>query len=256
MSDTTHDPWKDEAWLREKYCGDGLSIQEIADSADTTFDTVRYYMRKHGVERWDANSDPNERYKDAEFLRTQYWKHDKSLSDIGDMCDVKGGTILYWMKKNDVEREVPDQDKGSKWKDADRLERLYWDEGLTLEEMATRFGCSESTVVNWMKRYGIERHKTPDQQPPNHRWTRDGYEQVRTKINQQEYTIGIHRLVAYAEGILSGTELLNGEKHVHHKNGVPWDNRPENLEAMTESNHHAHHYKEIETDSGGKFTKS
>lgn len=43
----------------------------------------------------------------------------------------------------------------------------------------------------------------------------------------------IHRLVAVAE---HGIEAVKG-KHIHHKNGVKWDNRPENLEPLSNSEH-------------------
>lgn len=48
-----------------------------------------------------------------------------------------------------------------------------------------------------------------------------------------------HRKVAWDAGIL--TNLAN---HVHHKNGDKQDNRPENLEALGESEHHTHHISE------------
>ena len=52
--------------------------------------------------------------------------------------------------------------------------------------------------------------------------------------------IGIHRLVAVAE---YGIEAVK-EMHVHHDNGVRWDNRVENLKLMTPSDHARHHREE------------
>ncbi len=48
-----------------------------------------------------------------------------------------------------------------------------------------------------------------------------------------------HRRVAWDAGILTDPEM-----HVHHINGNKTDNRPENLEAMTESEHHKEHIRE------------
>jgi hypothetical protein len=48
-----------------------------------------------------------------------------------------------------------------------------------------------------------------------------------------------HRLVMQR---LLGRPLLRGE-HVHHKNGIPWDNRPENLQLMTHAAHLGHHLR-------------
>jgi hypothetical protein len=42
-------------------------------------------------------------------------------------------------------------------------------------------------------------------------------------------------------------------KQVHHENGVPWDNRPENLELMRIDEHAKHHYPERDINSKGRF---
>jgi hypothetical protein len=64
--------------------------------------------------------------------------------------------------------------------------------------------------------------------------TTDGYWRLRWKIGPGEYVERLeHRAIAAPEA---------GE-HVHHKNGNPLDNRPENLERLTPSAHERHHHR-------------
>lgn len=45
----------------------------------------------------------------------------------------------------------------SGYKDKETLERLYWDEGLTLREIGKRHGVSASSVSYWMQKFDIAR---------------------------------------------------------------------------------------------------
>ena len=51
--------------------------------------------------------------------------------------------------------------------------------------------------------------------------------------------IPVHRLQAVAEWGLDAVK----DKHVHHKNGIPWDNRIENLELVSNAEHQRKHKK-------------
>ena len=65
----------------------------------------------------------------------------------------------------------------------------------------------------------------------------DGYECVIREYKNSRYRFYIHRLLAVSE---YGIESVKG-KDVHHKNNIPWDNRPENIELMTKEKHGRHH---------------
>jgi len=51
-------------------------------------------------------------------------------------------------------------------------------------------------------------------------------------VRNSDY-VPIHRLVAVAE---YGFDAVV-DKEIHHKNGMPWDNRPENLEPLSKEEH-------------------
>ena len=60
-----------------------------------------------------------------------------------------------------------------------------------------------------------------------------GYEYVASRSGEKKDFVYIHRLLAVAE--YGFVEVC--DKEIHHKNRIPWDNRPENLEPLTTEEH-------------------
>ena len=139
-------------------------------------------------------------------------------------------------------------DSESAWQDEEKLREMYHDEGLDQPEIAERFDVTKSAVCYWMKKHGIEtrdnveaqrrkRQKKPvpfETKPGGHeRWV-DSYKRKAGWANEYVY---VHRLLYVAH---HGLEAVRN-RDVHHKNEIPWDNRIENLEAMTRADHSSHH---------------
>ena len=53
------------------------------------------------------------------------------------------------------------QRRDEPWHDADVLERLFLDEGMTDAEIADELGCGAETVQKWRKRHGIRGTRGP-----------------------------------------------------------------------------------------------
>lgn len=131
------------------------------------------------------------------------------------------------------------------WRDKEVLHRLYIEEGLTLKEMGERFGCTASTVYRWMERLNIDRRNKGAlsaerlrRQPAYFYTTQEGYETWATG----ESEVYVHRLLAVAE---FGFDAVC-DKIVHHgaseeESTTPWDNRPGNIQVMTQADHMSHH---------------
>jgi len=69
-------------------------------------------------------------------------------------------------------------------------------------------------------------------------YVNNGYEQIYCGPGVGE-NVPHHRLLAVAE---YGLDEIAG-KDIHHKNNIPWDNRPENIKPMSPSEHRSHHAK-------------
>lgn len=135
------------------------------------------------------------------------------------------------------------------YRDAETLRHLYWDEDLSTRDIADRAGVHKDTIRSWMGKLNVE-IKSQKQAAADHcrveytnfHTTKEGYEvwsqwdSERGKVDQ----VSVHRLMAVAE---YGFEDVAGNS-VHHKDpegrgrpGVPWDNRMENLEVLSKSDH-------------------
>lgn len=134
------------------------------------------------------------------------------------------------------------------WLDEDLLRQLYQDEQMSQTAIAEKWDCSQSTVGKWLDRHGIEkrsrseavslgygngRYKVPFQTHTT------GPECWRHTYKHEKDTVYVHRLVAVAK---YGFEAV-ANMDVHHKNEIPWDNRPENLTVLTHGEHSSHHKK-------------
>jgi DNA-binding CsgD family transcriptional regulator len=254
VPDNTDAPWKDEEQLRQKYLVEGHTISELADLWDTSYDTIRYYKDKYDIISPPNNVSFKAHNLEREELYNHYWKENKSLGEIAAEYNCSETYILRKMRELEISRRVRDNEKiPDKWESQSTLSKLYWDKGLTLSEMADKIGCSAGTVSQLMERNGVARIDTPDEKPPNHRITVQGYETVRTKIGGVEKSVGVHQLVAIANGADPYKLFSGGDYHVHHKNHISWDNRPENLEVLECGEHRSIHYAKRETDTDGNL---
>ncbi|AGC34564.1 HNH domain endonuclease [Haloarcula sinaiiensis tailed virus 1] len=126
------------------------------------------------------------------------------------------------------------------YKDKETLQRLYYEEKLSTVSIADMAGTTASTVTYWMDKHGLDRRSLRDAQrkesapycmtgPGYMSWTCNWFE------NQKE--VKVHRLLAVSE---FGFDAV-ANMHIHHKNEIPWDNRPANIEVKSPKDHHRTH---------------
>lgn len=138
------------------------------------------------------------------------------------------------------------------YKDPEVLRALYWVEDMSLSQIAERFGVHEKTIWNWFEKYDIARHnleKAPNGRPKKHTvsygFSTHNYCAWSGTTDVDGFsTTFVHQLLAVSEGADPHKVYSGGEYHVHHKNGITWDNRPENITLMSASEHMSHHRNE------------
>lgn len=124
------------------------------------------------------------------------------------------------------------------WRDRETLHELYYGEDLTQQEMADHLDCSLATIRRWMDRLDVRTRVKPWAQM---RTTEDkGYETWYDSGTR----VYVHRLLAVSE---YGFDQVTGMR-IHHKDEIPWDNRPENIEPLERSEHRGKHAKRPEKE--------
>jgi len=100
----------DAEWLRDQHVEQMNLVSEIAEECDCSCDTVRYWIDKHDIEKlgYARSLMPDGRLCDADWLRKQYIKQEKSLPDIADECGCSASTVRQWLLRHGIEtREWP-----------------------------------------------------------------------------------------------------------------------------------------------------
>lgn len=121
------------------------------------------------------------------------------------------------------------------WRDEGLLRRKYVEEEKSTYQIGEELGCANTTVWSWLQKHGIETRDQAREWPLDYHMER-GYEVVSSSCG----SVRIHRLLAVAE---FGFDAVCNNI-VHHENGIPWDNRTENISLMSRGDHAAHHNEE------------
>jgi len=193
-------------------------------------------------------------------LIRMYYGRRMSLSEMADDAGVAVNTIVHWMDKYGLERSHqsvrPKGPNGSvEWDSEDKLRELHHFRGLTIEQIANKYGREYSNIRSRMRYHGVERvspqeraSERASKRPANYRVSKRGYCMWRSPGGSRGKidTVRVHQLLAIANGE-SPKDVFSDRYHVHHENGVKWDNRPSNVSLKSAEAHLRDHIYENES---------
>ncbi|WP_168216069.1 HNH endonuclease [Halorussus marinus] len=187
----------------------------------------------------DPYADADTPWRNPQILRNLFVEQGLNTAEIAEELGASDTTVQKWLDEHGIKKKET-INKDRPWRDEELVRELYHNQQLTIPELADELECGYATAHEWIHKHEIETRgkyeesrRVRRRNPPGHRITKSGYEVVETTISGSTREVRIHRLVVVAE---QGFEALNG-KIVHHRNGIPWDNRPENLEIMSNEEH-------------------
>lgn len=177
-------------------------------------------------------------YDDPDEIHRLYHGERMTQKEVAAELGCSKATIISRMDEYDIPTLDPGGgDPNAPWKDEDTLREMYHDDRMYLTEIGDELGADEATIRHWMDNFDIERVPMGTRVRPPSVWTDTcGYEVVEPDGDRAP----IHRLVAVAE---YGFDAV-ADNDVHHRNNVPWDNRPSNLEPIDHADHARHHAHE------------
>lgn len=178
----------------------------------------------------------NAPWRDKDLLYEKYHKQGLDKSAIASEFGCSDVTVHNWMQRLGVPTARARERESF-------LKSLYIDKGMKQWEIADRLDCHQTTICTELMKNGIETRDAEDYQELPF-YFHQGYLATRHRTTTKDgeskrNLVYIHRLIAVAK---YGVDALEG-KYVHHKNGHKCDNRHENIELVSKSEHAEIHHK-------------
>lgn len=141
--------------LEQLYYEEGLNQKEIAERLGLSDSKVRHQMQEYGLNARGKLVDIPQ-----EEVARLYYEEGLTQEQIGEIYGVSFSGISQRMRKWGMETRTQSDYKIEIQKEL--LEELYYNQRLTLKQIAEIFGVTDGTVANRMKEYGMKRRKHSD----------------------------------------------------------------------------------------------
>jgi len=234
-----NEPWHDGGRLHQLYWEEEMTVVEVGEELGCEASTVVKWMERFGISRREAHEvlkpDHPELY-DEEHLVSLFVEDGLGVNEIADKIGCEPSSVRKRLNWYGVEFN-PDSNCPQLY-DEEWMVESYLEDWNSVVEISEEIGCHPKRVRLALERFDIEL-RTHSDRPAIYITGSGGHPKWLCGGSEELNSIPVHRLLAICE---YGFEEVQG-MHVHHKNGVKWDNRPDNIEVMTPSEHAREHAK-------------
>lgn len=129
-------------------------------------------------------------------------------------------------------------------KDEDWLREQYVEQGKSMDQIGREQDVNSGTIWYYIDKHDIERRDRMEAvkdavrvNRANYHTMPSGHTRWQASFDGDDEVMYVHRLLAISK---YGVEAVMN-KDIHHKNGIPWDNRPKNIDLLSPSEHISHH---------------
>jgi len=138
--------------------GTGLSSVKIGKELGVHGSTIRYHLKKHGIET-SRGFGPGKVYEEKKVLIRKMWGEGKSAYRIAKDLRLDDVTILKHLRKMGFNTSIRYHGRVSEEK-KDKIQKL-WNDGLKCKDISALLKMSRKTVSKYLKERGIERIYKP-----------------------------------------------------------------------------------------------
>lgn len=152
-------PWRDEETLRYYYIKKELAGTAIADKVGCSTGNLYKWLNRcsFDVDRTGPKAENDDLLRDADWLREQYVKEDKSQRQIAEEINRDQWNVGQWLRRHGIETRYTGSRKqypllsDRKW-----LKTEYVEKERSMLDIADEVGCDETTVLRALRDHKIE----------------------------------------------------------------------------------------------------
>lgn len=169
--------YMDKEWLYEQYIVKNKSLSEIADFCGVSNTCIDTWLVHFGIIK--RNITEKKIYQDKDWLYQKYIVENLSLSQIGELCGVNSRLIQTYCQRFGLYKCGIKEAEKYPYKNPEWLKKQYWDNGLSVQEIADICGVGYDCIRKWIAIAGLQKPLgtgMTGREPPNKGRSKEEYE--------------------------------------------------------------------------------